>query len=302
MAEGLEETLVDVDVSGSVGRMMMAIYDALRLDSTDFGIENYQFVFGGVVYTTESDAVKCVLHEVGIYGEGEAVDVRLSQQCIALVQLRTQGVDVSRPQDAWLAAVAAHNEGLVELLLRAAVVTQPLVANAYAKAAASDDVQAVTFLAEHVGGADVRDNDTDRTPLHIAARLGCSAVITALLGAGADPDTANSLGCTPLHLAARKGHVAAAAALLAGGAAPSERDKCDRTPLHQAARDGHWEIVQFLVRAGADTEAQNEFRMPLPQLRCPMRRLILAQVTSPQVTRLCIKRARKDMRKWCASC
>lgn len=56
-----------------------------------------------------------------------------------------------------------------------------------------------------------------RRPLHEASRLGRSALVTLLLGAGAQPDPRSHYGLTPLALAAQGGHLEVVETLLRRG-------------------------------------------------------------------------------------
>ncbi len=47
------------------------------------------------------------------------------------------------------------------------------------------------------------------TPLHVAADAGRASAVAALLGHGADPNTAARSGDTPLHLACHNAHIQA---------------------------------------------------------------------------------------------
>ena len=57
-----------------------------------------------------------------------------------------------------------------------------------------------------------------RTPLHLAAASGFTAIVELLLHNNANPNAADDAGRTPLALALAAGHAEAAAALRRGGA------------------------------------------------------------------------------------
>jgi ankyrin repeat protein len=79
----------------------------------------------------------------------------------------------------------------------------------------------------------------------------------AMLDAGADPFGADARGRTPLHMAAATGRTALLGALLARGMNPNVRDAGGRTPLHAALEQGgeSLPLVRLLVAHGADPEA-----------------------------------------------
>jgi len=91
----------------------------------------------------------------------------------------------------------------------------------------------------------------DLAPLHIAARRGHAATVSALIAAGAHPDAGNEDHLpAPLHLAAAEGRIEAAGALLSAGADPAARERLyDSTPAGWAAYGGHEELADLLARA-----------------------------------------------------
>ena len=73
------------------------------------------------------------------------------------------------------------------------------------------------------------------TPLHYAAREGCSACVQNLLAAGADPDSEDPDRETPLLLALENLHFDTAAVLVTGGADLDKWDLFGRSPVYMAA-------------------------------------------------------------------
>ncbi|MYB07342.1 MAG: hypothetical protein F4Y24_13405 [Gemmatimonadetes bacterium] len=93
------------------------------------------------------------------------------------------------------------------------------------------------------------------TPLHVAAQAGAGEVAEVLLGAGAEPDAAITVGggARPLHLAAASGSERAVWALVAAGAdVNAAEESWAQTPLIFAASKGRTEVVAALLDAGAD--------------------------------------------------
>jgi cytohesin len=84
----------------------------------------------------------------------------------------------------------------------------------------------------------------------VAAQSGDTAVVRALLDAGAKP------GSGALYGAATGGHVETVRVLLAAGARPDGKDMVDRTPLLRALQNGHVEVAHLLVDAGAPLDAK----------------------------------------------
>lgn len=96
------------------------------------------------------------------------------------------------------------------------------------------------------------------TALAIAAYAGHTAVVAALINAGANVDAVNKDGSTALMLAAANGHADAVQILIDAGAHIDIREKGGFTALMLAAGSGNRVIVQALVEAGADPNIRNE--------------------------------------------
>jgi ankyrin repeat protein len=94
------------------------------------------------------------------------------------------------------------------------------------------------------------------TPLMWAARSGAVEAMTALLDAGADPNSRDQrTDWTPLLHAIHRGHVAAVQVLLDRGANPNLRT-ASLTPLLMAAADADPAFVELLLEHGADPAAR----------------------------------------------
>ena len=81
-----------------------------------------------------------------------------------------------------------------------------------------------------------------------------AAVVSMLIGAGANVNARDIWGETPLHLAADFRHEAIVRTLLASGADVSSSDMCCRTALSYAVSDRSLLILEFLIEQHAAAE------------------------------------------------
>jgi ankyrin repeat protein len=92
------------------------------------------------------------------------------------------------------------------------------------------------------------------TALHFAAFGGQGAIVTSLIGHGADPDARakNKFDNTPLQVALLTSQGDVVRILVARGVDVNARQGEGVTALHEAAQNGDASIVQMLLDAGAD--------------------------------------------------
>ena len=100
-----------------------------------------------------------------------------------------------------------------------------------------------------INGLDTRSNSNGRRPLNWAAIRNDTAMISALLDAGADINLANRSGFTPLHHAAEAGSAEAATLLIAKGANLTARNARQQTAEQIATVTHHADILKILHQA-----------------------------------------------------
>ena len=128
-----------------------------------------------------------------------------------------------------------------------------------------NDLELVQLLTE--AGADIHavTREEALTPLLLAGGTGNAALIELLLDAGADANSANSIGTTVLMEAAASGSVAAVKTLLDRGADANAKALRDQTALMFAAARNRADVVRLLGPRGADLNATSEILpMDLP--------------------------------------
>ncbi|XP_068247266.1 protein TANC2 isoform X2 [Palaemon carinicauda] len=119
-------------------------------------------------------------------------------------------------------------------------------------AAANGHSNVVEFLLDMAEvSVDGEDTITGETALTVAAGAGHTALVAALLRAGASITRTNSRGASPLTCAVRNGHYEVAKLLLSQGVVVESPDASGRTPLMVAASEGHLGLMELLISRGA---------------------------------------------------
>lgn len=119
-------------------------------------------------------------------------------------------------------------------------------------------------------GADVSaTNIQQRTALHLAADQNHADVVALLCQSGAPLGAVDHVQHTALHLAAWQDHLASVRVLLRAGAPLATRDINGDTALALAVTEPVPEVIHALLAAGADLEALNDHGQP-PLMRAAM--------------------------------
>jgi ankyrin repeat protein len=183
-------------------------------------------------------------------------------------QLLEFGADVNGGCRYSTPLVAAVGHPRIEALLRERGARET-VFNAVAEGSVAKTRK---FLDAEPSLVHVRD-ETDMTPLFLAASLRAVGLMTLLLDAGADVNVVadGSYGISPIHQASRGGprpHARAAITLLhSRGADLDARNKGGVAPLHMAVRDRDFQAVRALLEHGAEVDIEDRGRKSTPLRR-----------------------------------
>jgi ankyrin repeat protein len=101
-------------------------------------------------------------------------------------------------------------------------------------------------------------DDAKMLPLHYAANLCHTHIISLLLEEGSNVFAADNEGRAPLHFVCKKGSYSTAKILLQYGARPDVKDKAGRTPLHYAAMSANPELAWLLISYGASVSSTDD--------------------------------------------
>jgi 26S proteasome non-ATPase regulatory subunit 10 len=118
-------------------------------------------------------------------------------------------------------------------------------------ACSAGNAEVVRLLIDAQALVDEEEENSQVTPLHLAASKAHLDVVRELLQAGARAQMVDGLGQLPLHRAAAAGHPAIVRLLLGEGSKVNAADKEGVTPLHLAMYEKHREVCVALLEAGA---------------------------------------------------
>ncbi|KAK4296890.1 hypothetical protein Pmani_030647 [Petrolisthes manimaculis] len=95
----------------------------------------------------------------------------------------------------------------------------------------------------------VQDEETQLTPLHVAAKNGQNDIVELLLANNADCNAQDITKTTPLHKAAAKDHFFCCETLLqCPDIQVNSPNKANDTPLHLAAKEGRYGICKLILK------------------------------------------------------
>ena len=130
-----------------------------------------------------------------------------------------------------------------------------------AAAIRTGDLAGVRTLLRAFDGPDVILDSLGTTPLRLAAVRGETAIVAALLEAGADVTGVDFRGVSALSAAVRscRGDIGTIDALIDAGADLENRSGAGLTPLMAAIQEKWEEMAEHLIRRGADVSVTNNY-------------------------------------------
>ncbi|GHS93191.1 hypothetical protein AGMMS49949_06200 [Alphaproteobacteria bacterium] len=125
-------------------------------------------------------------------------------------------------------------------------------------AVSKKETEIIKLLLDTKGIAvNAKNQEAERTSLHVAARDGFYDIVKLLVEKEADVQAGDKHRSTPLHYAASNGKIDVVEFLVESGAKVDAKSIYADTPLHNASEHGHYEIVKFLIEKEADVNAKD---------------------------------------------
>jgi ankyrin repeat protein len=129
-------------------------------------------------------------------------------------------------------------------------------------AAEGDSEKVIAFLEEDPEAAN-RKNQSNETPLILAAKYGQMEIVKLLISKGAHLNTQDNMGWAPLHYASLRS-TEIARYLISNGADIDLKSGSGESPLFESINSGNVGMVKFLIAEGADVNLENDRgEMPL---------------------------------------
>jgi ankyrin repeat protein len=113
------------------------------------------------------------------------------------------------------------------------------------------DLEFCKYLIDHKVDVNGKDEE-DQTPLHICSTMGNLTFCKYLFDHKADVNLKDKYGQTPLHKSSKEGHLKCIKYLIDNKADVNSKDTEGQTPLHFSALKGHPECCQYLIENNAD--------------------------------------------------
>lgn len=153
----------------------------------------------------------------------------------------------------------ALDEGHLDVALLIARATLQTRTNSASLLASQGDLETLSALLSGNPTSVSETNELGFTPLHWAAETGQKNSAELLLGHGVDLEAKDIIGYHPLEWATYAGHLNLVQLLAAKQVEREKSAKCLNVPLVLAVQQGHVEVAQYLLKQGADANAENSY-------------------------------------------